>query len=72
MTSATRSAYIVHTGSPFKDTEPIDEVNHKVTAQCIVFRILGIFGVDCLGNITTLLQDIVYLKTNCSLVSLQE
>ena len=55
MTSAARSAYIVHTGTAFEDTEPVDEVNHKISAQCIVFRILGIVRIDCLRNITALL-----------------
>lgn len=72
MTSATRSAYIVHTGSPFKDTEPVDEVNHKVATQCIVFRILGIAVICGLRNIAALVQDIIDLETQCRLVTFQE
>ena len=59
MASATRSAHIACRSSPFKDAEPVNEVNHEVTTQRIVFRILCIVSCYALRDITALLQDII-------------
>lgn len=63
MASATRSAHIACRCSPFKDAEPVNEVNHEVTTQRIVFRVLGITGVGCLRYVTALLQNVINFET---------
>ncbi len=58
---------------PFKDAEPVNEVNHEVTTQRIVFRILCIVSCYALRDITALLlQDIINFETQCRLVPFQE
>ena len=70
--SSARPLYIVHAGTAFEDTEAVDEMYHKVTAQRVVFRILRIAGGYAAGDIAALFQDIVYLETKRCLLPFQE
>lgn len=64
--------HIPFRSSTFEDTESIDEVEHKITAQRIVFSIADATCCDCSRNIASLLQDIINLEPQCSLIVFQE
>ena len=68
----TTATHILFRSATFEYAETIDEMEHKIATQRIVFRIGNAARCHSTGNITSLLQNVVYLKTQRSLVVLQE
>lgn len=58
--------------SAFEEAETIDEMKHKIAAEGVGLRIHDVVGGDATGDIAPLVQDVVHLETEGSLVVFQE
>ena len=59
-------------GSTFKYTETIYKVNHEVAVKRIILRVGDAAGSYVTADVTSLLQDVVHLKPDGSLIVFQE
>ena len=55
-----------------KEIQAIDKVQHAVTVDCIIFRILSHGGTDRTADIALITQDIIELQTDCRSIAFQK